>query len=73
MLGVGRTKLYELISTGALLSIRIGASRRIPRTAVETFVATLNGSPACDDPATPKTHHTAAVAEPDDYPDQIGW
>lgn len=40
-LGLGRTKLYELISTGALFSLRIGGARRIPRSAVDAFVADL--------------------------------
>lgn len=41
MLGIGRTKLYDLLRTGALFSIRLGGSRRIPRAAVEAFVAGL--------------------------------
>ena len=40
-LGLGRTKLYELISSGALLSLRIGGARRIPITAIDAFVAEL--------------------------------
>ena len=40
-LGLGRTKLYELISSGALFSLRIGGARRIPRAAVDAFVADL--------------------------------
>lgn len=30
MLSIGRTKLYDLLRTGALFSIRLGGSRRIP-------------------------------------------
>lgn len=45
ILGVGRTKLYELLRSGALDSIRIGASRRIPAPAVEAFVAALTARP----------------------------
>jgi excisionase family DNA binding protein len=54
-LGVGRTKLYELLGSGALASVWIGASRRIPRTAVDAFVAELTarrgraGAPATAD------------------------
>jgi excisionase family DNA binding protein len=44
MLGIGRTKLYDLLKTNALDSIRIGGSRRIPRTAVEDFVARVTGA-----------------------------
>jgi excisionase family DNA binding protein len=41
VLSVGRTKVYELIARGQLFSVRIGASRRIPRVALETFVSRL--------------------------------
>ncbi len=30
LLSIGRSKVYELIGTGELVSVRIGASRRIP-------------------------------------------
>jgi excisionase family DNA binding protein len=41
MLGIGRTKVYDLIRTGALRSVRLGGSRRIPATALAEFVAQL--------------------------------
>ncbi|MEV0228013.1 helix-turn-helix domain-containing protein [Nonomuraea sp. NPDC050786] len=40
-LGIGRTKVYELIRSGALRSVRIGSLRRIPATALTDFVAQL--------------------------------
>jgi excisionase family DNA binding protein len=40
-LGVGRSKLYELISTGALESVKLGKSRLVPAEAIERFVADL--------------------------------
>lgn len=40
-LGIGRTKVYELILTNALASVKIGTSRRVPRRAVEDYVASL--------------------------------
>lgn len=40
-LGIGRSKVYELLQTGQLMSVRIGASRRVPADAVHTFVANL--------------------------------
>lgn len=39
MLRIGRTKVYELIATGQLRSIRIGAARRVPVGALEALVA----------------------------------
>jgi excisionase family DNA binding protein len=40
-LGVGRTTLYELLRTGAVTSVRIGGSRRVPTSAVEDYVRSL--------------------------------
>lgn len=39
VLGIGRSKLYELISTGALPSIRVGHSRRIPIESLRRWIA----------------------------------
>lgn len=41
-LSVGRSKIYELIGTGRLRSVRIGASRRIPAAALLDFVRDLD-------------------------------
>jgi len=40
-LGIGRTKVYELMQSGALRSVKIGGLRRIPATALADFVAKL--------------------------------
>ena len=39
--GLGRTKLYELISSGQLRTVTIGRRRFVPATAVEEYVARL--------------------------------
>lgn len=44
VLGVGRTKLYELMGEGLIESVRIGGSRRVPVAAVDRFVEWLRGS-----------------------------
>ena len=36
-LGVGRTKVYELMRSGALRSVRVGGLRRIPVAALNEF------------------------------------
>jgi len=41
MLGVGRSTVYGLISGGALNSVRVGGSRRIPVPALQAYVAGL--------------------------------
>ncbi len=38
LLGLGRTKVYELMASGQITSIRIGRSRRIPATALRAFI-----------------------------------
>jgi excisionase family DNA binding protein len=40
-LSIGRSKVYELLRAGALASVRIGASRRIPVDAVRAYVDAL--------------------------------
>lgn len=40
-LGVGRTKVYELMRSGALRSVKVGGLRRIPAAALAEFVAQL--------------------------------
>jgi len=41
MLAVGRSTVYGLISSGALNSVRVGGSRRIPVPALQAYVAGL--------------------------------
>lgn len=41
MLGLGRTKLYELIAANQLISIKIGARRLIRVSAIEEFLDRL--------------------------------
>ncbi|HEV2372750.1 MAG TPA: helix-turn-helix domain-containing protein [Streptosporangiaceae bacterium] len=40
-LAISRSKLYELIASGAVASIRIDGSRRIPLTALDAYVSKL--------------------------------
>ena len=40
-LGIGRSKLYELLRAGAVESVLIGAARRIPADALESYVRSL--------------------------------
>jgi excisionase family DNA binding protein len=41
-LGIGRTKVYELMASGQLRSVKIGAARRVSATALAEFVAELD-------------------------------
>lgn len=40
-LRIGRAKVYDLIRSTELRSVKIGGSRRIPRSALEDYVASL--------------------------------
>jgi excisionase family DNA binding protein len=41
LLSIGRTTAFELVRSGRLRSVKIGARRLIPRTMVEAFVDDL--------------------------------
>ncbi len=41
MVAIGRTKMYALLRIGAIESVRIGGSRRIPADALEAYVERL--------------------------------
>jgi excisionase family DNA binding protein len=41
-LGVGRSRVYDLMRTRQLLSVRIGKSRRVPMAAVHAYVERLS-------------------------------
>jgi len=43
LLSIGRSKVYELIGTGQLASVRIGACRRVPVSDLVEFVSGLRG------------------------------
>ncbi len=43
-LGIGRSKLYELLQTGVLESVYIGACRRVPADALTDLVRRLRGA-----------------------------
>jgi excisionase family DNA binding protein len=45
-LSIGRSKLYTLIATGDVASVRIGASRRIPWSALVAYVERLADRPS---------------------------
>jgi len=40
-LAISRSKLYQLLATGAISSIRIDGSRRVPVTALQAYIAGL--------------------------------
>lgn len=40
-LGIGRSKVYELLSSGELDSVRIGSCRRVPADALHSFLVEL--------------------------------
>ena len=45
-LGIGRSKLYELMRADLVESVLIGAARRIPEDALQAYVQRLRDQPA---------------------------
>jgi excisionase family DNA binding protein len=43
-LGVSRTTVFELMRSGALRSVKIGAARRVSATALADYVASLEAA-----------------------------
>lgn len=43
VLGIGRSKLYELLRAGVVESVRIGTCRRVPAAALSDYVDGLQG------------------------------
>lgn len=41
LLGIGRTKMFELIAEGQIETVQIGRARRVPTQALEDYVARL--------------------------------
>lgn len=41
LLGIGRTRVYDLIRLDMLQSVKVFGARRIPRTAVDTYIKSL--------------------------------
>jgi len=44
-LGISRSKVYELMATGAIPSVKIGSARRIPADCLAAFVGRLRHAP----------------------------
>ena len=65
VLGIGRSKLYELLQAGQIPSVRIGKCRRIPATALRQLVEKLSSDaddadvvPTRAHPTRPKPSHS---------------
>ena len=44
-LSISRSKLYELLASGHVQSVRIDACRRIPVSALQAYIASLSHAP----------------------------
>lgn len=49
MLGIGRTRLYDEIASGALRSFRLGRRRMIPVAALEDWLAAREAEASAED------------------------
>ncbi len=59
-LGIGRSKLYELLQEGVLESVHIGRCRRIPSKYLTDFVRRLGDNAV--QPSSPDGHETSRQA-----------
>lgn len=50
-LRIGRTKMYELVSSGAVQSVTIGRLRRVPAQCIADYVSELLNRPKSDSQA----------------------
>jgi len=50
LLGIGRTKLYDLLQRGELHSVRLDGCRRVPRASIDAFVESLSRHPSTESP-----------------------
>ncbi|WP_328646720.1 helix-turn-helix domain-containing protein [Amycolatopsis sp. NBC_00348] len=41
LLCIGRTRVYDLINSGELKSVKIFGARRVPRTSIDSYVTAL--------------------------------
>ncbi|WIX78679.1 helix-turn-helix domain-containing protein [Amycolatopsis carbonis] len=41
LLSIGRTRVYDLVRSGALKSVKVFGARRIPRVSIDSYIATL--------------------------------
>lgn len=46
-LGLGHTKVYDLMASGELRSVKVGRSRRVPSEELDRFIADLDGDWPC--------------------------
>jgi excisionase family DNA binding protein len=54
-LGIGRTVMYRLVSTGAVESVTLGWLRRVPSECLDEFVSALRESHSRERRAAPST------------------
>ena len=73
-LAIGRTKVYELMGSGQLRSVRVGTCRRVPEVALREFVARLLENGAGNQGARrarPAATEWMAGTHPDEMPSEV--
>jgi excisionase family DNA binding protein len=64
ILGVGRTKFYELLASGAVASVHIGSARRVAMTALVDYVARLHAATGTSPAAVPRSERPVTPLRP---------
>jgi excisionase family DNA binding protein len=62
VMGIGRTKVYEQLRAGVIDSVRIGACRRVPASALHDYLDRLRQSTAGESSASPPVRVGASQA-----------
>ena len=44
VMGLSRTRIFDLIGAGEIDSVKIGRSRRVPRAALEAYISSLSNA-----------------------------
>ena len=65
-LGIGRSKLYELMRTGVVTSVRIGGCRRVPAASLAALVARLQGDNSGPDAGAALVHRPTGQPQESD-------
>ena len=63
LLGIGRTYMFRLVTTGEIDSFKIGSRRKIPRDALDRYIARLRADNPPTRPEAPRPPGSSSSAD----------
>lgn len=63
LLGIGRTYMFRLVTTGEIDSFKIGSRRKIPRDALDRYIARLRAEQSADETEPPTSRPSSSLAD----------